>query len=58
MAVEAHITELRHRHKSLESQIDKERSRPLIDDVKLMELKRKKLQIKDEINRLNGTSIN
>ena len=41
-----------------ESQIDKERSRPLIDDVKLMELKRKKLQIKDEINRLNGTSIN
>ncbi len=58
MAVEAHITELRHRHKSLESQIDKERSRPLIDDVKITELKRKKLQIKDEINRLNGASVN
>lgn len=55
MAVEAHILELRHRHKTLESKIEFERSRPLTDDIKMMELKRKKLQLKDEINRLNDT---
>ena len=52
MAVEAHITEHRHRHKALDQKIEKERSRPLIDNIKLSELKRKKLLIKEEITRL------
>ncbi len=57
MAVEAHISELRHRHQTLEGKIERERSRPLIDNVKVTELKRKKLQLKEEINRLSE-SIN
>lgn len=52
MALESHISELSQRHRVLDQKIEKEQSRPLIDDVKLAELKRKKLLLKDEINRL------
>lgn len=52
MAVEAHITELRQKHKSLDHKIEQERSRPLVDNIKLSELKKKKLQLKEEIARL------
>ncbi len=55
MAVEAHITELRHKHKTLDTRIEKERSRPLVDNVKLTELKRQKLQLKEEITKLQET---
>ncbi|GAA6212843.1 MAG: YdcH family protein [Rhodomicrobiaceae bacterium] len=55
MAVENHISELSQRHRVLDQKIEKEQSRPLIDDVKLAELKRKKLQLKDEIKRLELT---
>lgn len=55
MAVENHISELSQRHRVLDLKIEKEQSRPLIDDVKIAELKRKKLQLKDEINRLKLT---
>ena len=52
MAVENHISELSQRHRVLDLKIEKEQSRPLIDDVKVAELKRQKLKLKDEINRL------
>lgn len=52
MAVEAHISELCQKHKALDQKIEKEKSRPLNDSVKLTELKRKKLLLKDEISRL------
>lgn len=55
MAVEAHITELRQKHKTLDTRIEQERSRPLVDNVKISELKRKKLQLKEEITRLQQT---
>ena len=54
MAVESHITELNEKHRAIEEIIEKERSRPLTDDIMLAELKRKKLKLKDEINRLRG----
>lgn len=52
MAVEAHISELCQKHRALDQKIEKEESRPLIDATKLMEMKKMKLQLKDEINRL------
>ena len=55
MALEAHITELRQKHKALDHKIERERSRPLVDNVKLTELKRQKLHIKEEINRLQSS---
>lgn len=46
------IHSLRARHASLEEKLDNESGRPLPDDVAIHDLKRQKLAIKDEIERL------
>lgn len=49
MSVVEHIETLRAKHAHLEEAIDQENLRPHPDDMKLQELKREKLRIKDEI---------
>ena len=44
---------LRKRHASLENAIDDENSRPMPDDATVTHLKREKLAIKDELERLS-----
>ena len=46
------IAALKKRHASLETAIDDENSRPLPDDAAVAHLKREKLAIKDELERL------
>jgi hypothetical protein len=43
---------LERQHAALEREIETELSRPGFDDLKVTELKRRKLQLKDEIERL------
>jgi hypothetical protein len=52
MSFESHLSELVRRHQAIEQAIMAEESHPSVDDLKLHELKRKKLLIKDEIERL------
>jgi hypothetical protein len=52
MAVEARIRELGFRHESLENAIQEEMRRPAYDDMKLKELKRQKLKLKEEMESL------
>ena len=52
MAMQAHLAELERRHRALESEISEALAHPSADDLKLAELKRRKLQLKDEIARL------
>lgn len=52
MSDESHLSALVEKHHSLESEIDTELHRPAPDQVRLTSLKREKLQIKDEISRL------
>ncbi len=54
MAVEARIRELGVRHQSLDKAIQDEMSRPAADDVKLRELKRQKLRLKEEMEALKA----
>lgn len=54
MAVEARIRELGSRHQSLELAIQEELRRPATDDLKLKELKRQKLKLKEELEALRG----
>jgi hypothetical protein len=54
MAVEARIRELGSRHQSLDQAIQDELSRPAADDLRLKELKRKKLRLKEEMAALRG----
>lgn len=52
MALDARIRELGNRHQTLERLISDEMSRPSYDDVRLKELKRQKLRLKEEIESL------
>ncbi len=49
MAVEARIRQLGSRHQSLEQAIHDEMKRPASDDIRLKDLKRKKLKLKEEM---------
>jgi hypothetical protein len=46
------LAELEQRHRALEDQINEMLAHPGTDDLKLVELKRRKLHLKDEIARL------
>ena len=50
----SHITALERRHEMLEQQINNEMQYPSQDALKIQELKRKKLEVKDEIVRLQS----
>jgi hypothetical protein len=52
MSLQGHIVELQRRHEALEKEIEREQHCPRFDELKLLELKRKKLLIKDEIVKL------
>jgi hypothetical protein len=52
MAMQAHLAELERRHRALENEINEALAHPSADDLKLLEMKRRKLQLKDEIARL------
>ena len=49
MALSAHLEQLQSRHGDIENQIDRELRSPVPDNVKISQLKRQKLQIKDTI---------
>lgn len=53
MTTEGHISALERRHKELERQIEDELGHASHDDLTIAALKRKKLEIKDELRRLN-----
>jgi len=52
MSMESHLAELERRHQALEREIEEAISHPSTDALELASLKRRKLQIKDEIARL------
>ena len=51
------LAELESKHRALEDEISDALAHPSTDDTKIAELKRRKLQIKDEIARLQHTSV-
>jgi hypothetical protein len=54
MAIEARIRELGVRHKNLDRAIQDEITRPSSDTVRLRDLKRQKLRLKEELETLRG----
>jgi hypothetical protein len=54
MAMEARIRELGSRHQSLEQAIQEELRHPAHDELRLKELKRQKLKLKEELESLRG----
>lgn len=56
MALQNHLVELERKHDALEREIQDAVTHPSTDDTRVAELKRKKLQLKDEITKLKGTA--
>jgi hypothetical protein len=56
MAVEQRIETLKATHASVEAALHAENTRPHPDDVRIRDLKRAKLRIKDEIIRMRPAS--
>jgi hypothetical protein len=52
MAIQAHLVELERKHKVLESELHDALLHLSTDDLQIVELKRRKLMVKDEIERL------
>jgi hypothetical protein len=52
MAIESHLAELEKRHEALKQAISEALNHPSSDDLEIVELKRRKLLVKDEIMRL------
>ena len=52
MAIESHLAGLEKKHQALEAEINEALTHLSIDDLQIVELKRRKLHVKDEIARL------
>ena len=52
MAIQAHLVELERKHKLLESELHDALLHLSTDDLEIIELKRRKLMVKDQIERL------
>ena len=57
MSMQTHLAELERRHRALEAEINDARAHPSIDDLEIVELKRRKLLVKDEIARLQVDTV-
>jgi hypothetical protein len=57
MAIESHLADLERRHQALEQEISEALSHRSSDDLKIVELKRRKLHVKDEIARLRLEAV-
>jgi hypothetical protein len=55
MPLQNHLVELERKHRALEREIQDTLNKPSMDDMRLAQLKRRKLQLKDEITRLRSS---
>ena len=54
MSVSSHLSQLRQKHEALSKKIEDEQHRPGSDDLQITAMKRQKLLLKEEINRLSA----
>lgn len=52
MSLAHHLEELQRKHGDIEREIDQALTHPSVDDLEIVSLKRRKLAIKDEIEKL------
>ncbi|MEL7302328.1 MAG: DUF465 domain-containing protein [Pseudomonadota bacterium] len=52
MALDAHVAELRTKHQALSRRIEEAYLHPSFDELTISQLKREKLRLKDQMNKL------
>ena len=53
MTIASHLVELRRKHETLSEIVEQEQRSPAADPLKITELKKQKLRLKEEIGRLS-----
>jgi len=56
MPLDAHLATLQQRHSALEQELAAAKTKPAITDTELQDLKRRKLLLKDEMERLRASA--
>ena len=56
MSLSSHLQELRKKHEHLEAEVEQAQRSPAFDDLQITAHKKKKLKIKEEIERLSTTA--
>lgn len=54
MSVLSHVQELKKKHQSLSDAVEVAQRSPGVDDLQILELKKQKLRLKEEISRLSS----
>lgn len=54
MSLANHLDELQRKHGDIEREIDSAMNHPSVDDLHIVDLKRRKLALKDEIEKLRA----
>ena len=54
MSLASHLEELQRKHGDIEREIDEAMLHPSVDDLEIVKLKRRKLALKDEMEKLKG----
>lgn len=54
MSVSSHVQELRRKHQNLSETVEQAQRSPGVDDLQIAALKREKLRLKEEIQRLSS----
>jgi hypothetical protein len=57
MTMASHLVELRRKHENLAEMVEQAQRSPGVDDLKIAELKKQKLKLKEEITRLSATLV-
>jgi hypothetical protein len=52
MSVDAHLNELRKKHEALSTKVEQMQQSPSTDDLDIVAMKKEKLRLKEEIERL------
>ncbi|WP_029059431.1 YdcH family protein [Stappia stellulata] len=56
MSLQSHLVELQRRHSDLERELEKAMRHPSTDSLEIASLKRRKLHLKDEIEKLQSNA--
>ena len=57
MSLSSHIAELRRKHEALSEKVEVAQRSPGVDDLEIADLKKQKLRLKEEIERLSHTHV-
>jgi hypothetical protein len=56
MSLSSHLKELRNKHDTLSQEVEQAQRSPAFEDIQITALKRQKLKIKEEIERLSEST--